>query len=155
MDNLEWATGFSERFGLFHVNRSDPKLPRVPKDSVAFYSTIIKCNGFPDPDLGPHECLNPVPEGKLQSLQSPDLFYKYDNSAVCPAGTITPIFNDTVNFLGMKLSNSDAETGLNATFALLIVAVFGATCLSACFLVSRKRSKKNKYVDFIQMEIKF
>uniref|UniRef100_A0A3Q3RE81 Lactase n=1 Tax=Monopterus albus TaxID=43700 RepID=A0A3Q3RE81_MONAL len=29
MDNLEWATGFEERFGLFYVNRSDPNLPRV------------------------------------------------------------------------------------------------------------------------------
>lgn len=65
MDNLEWATGFSERFGLFYVNHSDPKLPRVAKSSVALYSTIINCNGFPDPALGPHECLNPVPEGKL------------------------------------------------------------------------------------------
>uniref|UniRef100_A0A3B5A3Z1 Lactase n=1 Tax=Stegastes partitus TaxID=144197 RepID=A0A3B5A3Z1_9TELE len=49
MDNLEWATGFSERFGLFYVNRSDPKLPRVAKNSVNLYSTIISCNGFPDP----------------------------------------------------------------------------------------------------------
>uniref|UniRef100_A0A3Q3KSA4 Lactase n=1 Tax=Monopterus albus TaxID=43700 RepID=A0A3Q3KSA4_MONAL len=66
MDNLEWATGFEERFGLFYVNRSDPNLPRVPKASAAFYTTLINCNGFPDPALGPHECLNPVLEGKLQ-----------------------------------------------------------------------------------------
>lgn len=63
MDNLEWATGFSERFGLFHVNRSDPNLPRIAKNSVARYATIITCNGFPDPAEGPHECLNPDPEG--------------------------------------------------------------------------------------------
>ncbi|TKS67586.1 Lactase-phlorizin hydrolase [Collichthys lucidus] len=62
MDNLEWATGFSERFGLFYVNHSDPNLSRVAKNSVATYSTIIDCNGFPDPALGPHECLNPIPE---------------------------------------------------------------------------------------------
>lgn len=67
MDNLEWATGFAERFGLFYVNRSDPNLPRVAKASVANYSTIITCNGFPDPALEPHECLNTEPEGKLQS----------------------------------------------------------------------------------------
>ena len=41
MDNLEWATGFSERFGLFYVNHSDPNLSRVAKSSVAYYSTII------------------------------------------------------------------------------------------------------------------
>uniref|UniRef100_A0A3Q2V0F4 Lactase-phlorizin hydrolase-like n=1 Tax=Haplochromis burtoni TaxID=8153 RepID=A0A3Q2V0F4_HAPBU len=32
MDNLEWTAGFSERFGLFYVNRTDPNLPRVPKN---------------------------------------------------------------------------------------------------------------------------
>lgn len=67
MDNLEWATGFSERFGLFYVNHSDPKLPRVAKDSVSHYATIITCNGFPDPASGPHECLKPGPEGKITS----------------------------------------------------------------------------------------
>uniref|UniRef100_A0A669DK22 Lactase n=1 Tax=Oreochromis niloticus TaxID=8128 RepID=A0A669DK22_ORENI len=58
MDNLEWTAGFSERFGLFYVNRTDPNLPRVPKSSVNFYTKMIKCNGFPDPESG-HECLNP------------------------------------------------------------------------------------------------
>lgn len=68
MDNLEWATGFSERFGLFYVNRSDPNLPRVAKSSVDLYSSIISCNGFPDPNSGPHECLNPGPEGTFLHL---------------------------------------------------------------------------------------
>lgn len=80
MDNLEWARGFSERFGLFYVNHSDPNLPRVAKDSVSTYATIITCNGFPDPALGPHECLTassgttvasstPEPEGKIPSIE--------------------------------------------------------------------------------------
>lgn len=63
MDNLEWATGFAERFGLFYVNRSDATLPRVPKASAAYYTSLISCNGFPDPAQGPHECLSPQPEG--------------------------------------------------------------------------------------------
>lgn len=63
MDNFEWAAGFAERFGLFYVNRSDPTLPRISKGSASRYATIITCNGFPDPALGPHECLNP--EGKI------------------------------------------------------------------------------------------
>ncbi|KAM3608026.1 uncharacterized protein V6R79_017957 [Siganus canaliculatus] len=82
MDNLEWATGFEERFGLFYVNRSDPALPRLAKASVARYATIAKCNGFPDPALGPHECLNSDPEG------------------TSPPTTV----NFTVSFLGMDLS---------------------------------------------------
>uniref|UniRef100_A0A3P8NVG0 Lactase n=1 Tax=Astatotilapia calliptera TaxID=8154 RepID=A0A3P8NVG0_ASTCA len=59
MDNLEWTAGFSERFGLFYVNRTDPNLPRVPKSSVNFYTKMIKCNGFPDPESG-HESAPPV-----------------------------------------------------------------------------------------------
>ncbi|XP_076603669.1 lactase/phlorizin hydrolase-like [Chaetodon auriga] len=98
MDNLEWATGFSERFGLFYVNRSDPKLPRVAKNSVASYSTIIKCNGFPDPAYGPHECMTSESKGTESS-------------------------GYTVGFLGMELSIGEAEIGLNTTFALLVVAV--------------------------------
>lgn len=65
MDNFEWAAGYSERFGLFYVNRSNPTLPRIPKNSASRYTSIIKCNGFPDPALGPHECLNPEPEGNV------------------------------------------------------------------------------------------
>ena len=68
MDNLEWATGFAERFGLFYVNRTNPKLPRVAKASVSLYSTIINCNGFPDPALGPNDCINPTPEGKQTQI---------------------------------------------------------------------------------------
>uniref|UniRef100_A0A4W4FJ61 Lactase n=1 Tax=Electrophorus electricus TaxID=8005 RepID=A0A4W4FJ61_ELEEL len=48
MDNLEWATGFAEKFGLFYINRSDPSLPRIPKQSATHYATIVNCNGFPE-----------------------------------------------------------------------------------------------------------
>uniref|UniRef100_A0A3Q1GRF0 Lactase n=1 Tax=Acanthochromis polyacanthus TaxID=80966 RepID=A0A3Q1GRF0_9TELE len=65
MDNFEWASGYAERFGLFFVNRSDPALPRIPKKSASFYNTLINCNGFKDPALGPHECMNPEGEGNI------------------------------------------------------------------------------------------
>lgn len=64
MDNFEWAAGYSERFGLFYVNRSDPDFPRIPKNSALRYASIVNCNGFPDPALGPHDCLTPEPDGK-------------------------------------------------------------------------------------------
>lgn len=65
MDNFEWAAGYSERFGLFYVDRSKPDFPRIPKTSALRYASIVTCNGFPDPALGPHECLTPEPNGKI------------------------------------------------------------------------------------------
>ncbi|XP_028292667.1 lactase-phlorizin hydrolase isoform X2 [Gouania willdenowi] len=126
MDNLEWATGFSERFGLFYVNHSDSNLPRVAKGSVSSYSTIITCNGFPDPALGPDECLN-------------------------PGETIKPVTDTSINFLGLKLSPSDAETGLYTTFSLLIVAAFGMFCTLVCFYRAKKRSKTKKTFESMSM----
>lgn len=64
MDNFEWAVGFDEKFGFYHVNYTDPSLPRLPKASARYYSQIISCNGFPDPAAGPHPCLEPEPEGE-------------------------------------------------------------------------------------------
>lgn len=64
MDNFEWAVGYSERFGLHYINYTDPTLPRIPKESSKYYSSIIRCNGFPDPATGPHLCLEPQTESK-------------------------------------------------------------------------------------------
>uniref|UniRef100_A0A8C7E3Z4 Lactase n=1 Tax=Naja naja TaxID=35670 RepID=A0A8C7E3Z4_NAJNA len=50
MDNFEWAVGFSEKFGLYYTNHTDPNLTRIPKESSKYYSSIIHCNGFPDPE---------------------------------------------------------------------------------------------------------
>ena len=37
MDNYEWAYGYSERFGLIHVDYATQK--RTPKDSAFWYQT--------------------------------------------------------------------------------------------------------------------
>jgi beta-glucosidase len=42
-DNLEWAYGFSKRFGIVHVNYET--LARTPKASARFYSKVIATNG--------------------------------------------------------------------------------------------------------------
>ncbi|XP_013415022.1 myrosinase 1 [Lingula anatina] len=47
MDNFEWSRGYSEKFGMYHVNFSDPQRPRTPKESSVYYSMIIKANGIP------------------------------------------------------------------------------------------------------------
>ncbi len=43
MDNLEWAAGFSQRFGLVHVDFGT--LARTVKSSGAFYRDVIASNG--------------------------------------------------------------------------------------------------------------
>ncbi|XP_030613965.1 lactase-phlorizin hydrolase-like [Archocentrus centrarchus] len=134
MDNLEWAAGFSERFGFFYVNRSDPNLPRVPKNSVNFYTKVIKCNGFPDPESG-HECLN-TESGATTTTPS-----------VAPSAKV-----NSVNFLSLELSSDDAETGLYTIFALLIVAVFGAIGASICFFTAKKKFKKREHEETIRLE---
>jgi len=43
MDNLEWALGFSKRFGLVHVNFETQE--RTLKDSAHFYASVITSHG--------------------------------------------------------------------------------------------------------------
>jgi beta-glucosidase len=46
MDNWEWASGFTKRFGLYHVDFPTGK--RTPKSSVAWYSRLIRTNTLPE-----------------------------------------------------------------------------------------------------------
>ncbi|XP_019410207.1 PREDICTED: lactase-phlorizin hydrolase [Crocodylus porosus] len=111
MDNFEWATGFAERFGLHYTNYTDPALPRIPKESAKYYSSIIQCNGFPDPATGPHPCLQPQPEGTVTPTAS-------------TATIMGPVLNapsQKVRFLGFELASSNAEIALYVLFALLLV----------------------------------
>jgi beta-glucosidase len=43
LDNLEWAHGFSKRFGIVAVNYANQR--RIPKESARFYSQVIASNG--------------------------------------------------------------------------------------------------------------
>jgi len=51
LDNLEWFSGYTEKFGLYSVDFNDPDRPRTPKDSAAFYASIIEANGFENETL--------------------------------------------------------------------------------------------------------
>lgn len=42
LDNFEWAVGFSQRFGLVHVDYETQK--RTPKDSYHWYQELIRSN---------------------------------------------------------------------------------------------------------------
>ena len=43
LDNLEWAHGYSKRFGLVHVNFATQD--RTLKDSAHFYRDVVASNG--------------------------------------------------------------------------------------------------------------
>ncbi len=43
LDNLEWAHGFSKRFGLVHVDFQSQQ--RTPKASAIFFSRVIASHG--------------------------------------------------------------------------------------------------------------
>ncbi|CAD7089713.1 unnamed protein product [Hermetia illucens] len=42
MDNFEWLSGYSEKFGLYYVNMSSPERTRIPKKSASVYRRIIE-----------------------------------------------------------------------------------------------------------------
>lgn len=43
LDNYEWSSGYSKRFGLVHVDYATQQ--RTPKASARFYSDVIRANG--------------------------------------------------------------------------------------------------------------
>src|SRR5262249_16066975 len=46
LDSLEWAYGYSKRFGLIHVDYET--LERTPKDSARWFAGVTRANGLPD-----------------------------------------------------------------------------------------------------------
>ncbi|XP_071511185.1 lactase/phlorizin hydrolase-like [Diadema antillarum] len=51
LDNFEWASGYSERFGMHYVDFNDPERPREAKQSARDYAEIIVNNGFKQPEF--------------------------------------------------------------------------------------------------------
>ncbi|XP_068051279.1 lactase/phlorizin hydrolase isoform X1 [Anomalospiza imberbis] len=127
MDNLEWAMGYEEKFGLYYVNFSDPALPRRPKASAKYYTQIINCNGFPDPATGPHPCLEQEPE-------------------VTPTDP-APGASDSVRFFGLALTSQGAEIALYVLLAISAVGALGLALFAYTYGKSSKRSHKQSHME--------
>ena len=39
-DNFEFLDGYSLKYGMFHIDRSDPELKRIPKASSVLYTQV-------------------------------------------------------------------------------------------------------------------
>ncbi|XP_047004486.1 myrosinase 1-like [Schistocerca americana] len=48
MDNFEWATGFTIRYGIHHVDFDDPDRKRTPKASSAVLEEIFRTKAIPE-----------------------------------------------------------------------------------------------------------
>jgi beta-glucosidase len=60
MDNMEWAHGYSVRFGLLHVDRETQR--RTPKSSARFYRAVALSNGAVlDADVPRADALEALP----------------------------------------------------------------------------------------------
>ncbi|XP_063285464.1 lactase/phlorizin hydrolase-like [Pelobates fuscus] len=146
MDNFEWATGYAERFGLYYTNYSDPNLPRIPKQSAAYYRTLMQCNGFPDPADGPHACLETPSEGTtaIPGKTSGGHTATAETSRGLVTAPIEKDEPDFVDFLGLEISTSDAMIALYVEFALLIAAVCSVILLSVLYGKLKKKYKLAK-----------
>ncbi|XP_044746723.1 myrosinase 1-like [Coccinella septempunctata] len=48
MDNWEWTSGYTQKFGLYYVNFSSPTRERIPKKSVAYYKKVVESHCLVD-----------------------------------------------------------------------------------------------------------
>jgi beta-glucosidase len=51
LDNFEWARGYTQRWGLVHVDFDTQE--RTPKDSAAWYRSVIQANAVPPGSIDP------------------------------------------------------------------------------------------------------
>ncbi|KAJ8046000.1 Lactase-phlorizin hydrolase [Holothuria leucospilota] len=91
LDNFEWASGYTERFGLHYVDFTDPDRPRTQKNSSMEYAKIVADNGFNDAAALTYRSIG----GKLAlhapAIEEEDMVTNHTEERVKARGTIAPI----------------------------------------------------------------
>uniref|UniRef100_UPI00358FC953 lactase/phlorizin hydrolase-like n=1 Tax=Myxine glutinosa TaxID=7769 RepID=UPI00358FC953 len=103
MDCFEWTAGYTERYGFFAINHSDPEQPAMPKSSIEAYRAIVNCNGFVDPSTR-NPCLHLPPTTMAPTTLKPT----------------SPPQGQKYYFLGIELNEADAEIALWTLFGFVI-----------------------------------
>uniref|UniRef100_A0A8C8R6P5 Lactase n=1 Tax=Pelusios castaneus TaxID=367368 RepID=A0A8C8R6P5_9SAUR len=78
IDGFEGPMGYSQLFGLHHVNFEDGNRQRTPKESAYFFSNVIEKNGFPSEVVGrsfPSMTCDSPPPPRLLSLPASEWDY--------------------------------------------------------------------------------
>lgn len=48
IDNFEWTSGYTEKFGLYYINMTSPRRERIPKKSSDFMRTVTTTRQIPE-----------------------------------------------------------------------------------------------------------
>uniref|UniRef100_UPI00358E3F32 lactase/phlorizin hydrolase-like isoform X1 n=2 Tax=Myxine glutinosa TaxID=7769 RepID=UPI00358E3F32 len=127
MDCFEWSAGYTEHYGFYAIDRTDPGLSGIPKSSVVTYGNIIGCNGFVSNDSG-DPCLHLPTTTPLPSTVSPT-----------KPGPRRPIF------MGIVLTPEEAASAMWSMFGI-VLGLFLFLSFSCCLTLNHKK-KVSEFED--------
>ncbi|CAK1543622.1 unnamed protein product [Leptosia nina] len=88
LDNFEWLSGYTLRFGLYQIDFQDPELTRVPRLSAKYFACVIQNNCVEIPN----DCfnMNPTKRVKRQILSNINKITNLPNISKLPNASNLP-----------------------------------------------------------------
>uniref|UniRef100_A0A3Q1I872 Uncharacterized protein n=1 Tax=Anabas testudineus TaxID=64144 RepID=A0A3Q1I872_ANATE len=128
MDGFEGRQGYSQRFGLHHVNFEDADRSRTPKQSAYFYSEIIKQNGFGSHKDNVFKGVKMQPTHRATALSPSEQLkvthYRFSISwpRVLPDGTTNHINNAGLNYY-QRLIDALLAVNIQPHVSIIVVSI--------------------------------